>query len=245
MTLAGTLSVSVTKRRMLPALGLLLLACGGVYAVPVAASAQQSVNISGIWNADPPLDWIDPATDEIPLTPEYAAKLKAWRAAADSGHPVADSVARCEAFGMPRIMSFGIIEILQTPGRVTLISELLHEVRRIYLDGRKMPQDYDASYGGYSTGHWSSDTLIVDTAGLQSGTLDQYGIPHSDQLRITERLRLRARNKLEDRVTLTDPLAYTKPWTVVRTYTRAPADLEIQEYICNTNGAAKRVESTP
>jgi hypothetical protein len=120
-------------------------------------------------------------------------------------------------------------------------------VRRIYLDGRKMPQDFDANYGGYSTGHWSKDTpkdtLIVETAGLQAGTNDQYGIPHSDQLRITERLRLRSRDKLEDRVTLTDPLAYTKPWTVTRTYTRAPADLEVQEYICNTNGAAKRVES--
>ena len=224
---------------------LALLSCAAALSAPAARTPPQFVDISGTWIADPPFDWIDPAKDEIPLTPDYAAKLRAWRQAADAGRPVADSVARCEAFGMPRIMSFGVIEILQTPGRVTLISEILHEVRRIYLDGRKMPPDYDPSYDGYSTGHWSSDTLVVDTEGLQPGTNDQYGIPHSDQLRIAERLRLRAPDKLENRATLTDPLAYTRPWTVVRTYTRAPADLEIMEYICNTNGAAKRAESGP
>jgi hypothetical protein len=139
-------------------------------------------------------------------------------------------------------MSFGFIEILQTPGRVTLISEILHEVRRIYLDGRQIPADFEPGYSGYSTGHWVKDTLIVNTAGLQANTLDQYGIPHSGELRITERMRLRGRNKLENVVTLTDPLAYTKPWTVVRTYSRAPADTEIQEYICNTNNAAMKQE---
>ena len=240
------MSAGVSKRLAVSGLALLALLSGAAaIAAPVARNALQPADISGTWIADPPLDWIDPAKDEIPLTPEFAAKLRAWRQAADAGRPVADSVARCEAFGMPRIMSFGVIEILQTPGRVTLISEILHEVRRIYLDGRKMPPDYDPSYDGYSTGHWSSDTLVVDTAGLQPGTNDQYGIPHSDQLRISERLRLRTPGKLEDRVTLTDPLAYTRPWTVVRTYTRAPAELEIMEYICNTNGAAKRAESGP
>jgi hypothetical protein len=207
-----------------------------------AAALSQPVDISGNWEADAPLDWVDPAKDEIPLTPEYAARLKAWRRASDSGHPVADSVARCEAFGMPRFMSFGFIEILQTPGRVTLISEILHEVRRIYLDGRQMPVDFEPGYSGYSTGHWVQDTLIVSTAGLQANTLDQYGIPHSGELRITERIRLRGRNKLENIVTLTDPLAYTKPWTIVRTYSRAPVDIEMQEYICNTNNAAMKQE---
>ena len=212
----------------------------GAIAVVAAPTAAMPVDFSGIWIADPPLDWVDPAKDEIPLTPEYALKLKAWRASADSGHPVADSVARCEAFGMPRIMSFGAIEFLQTPRQLTMVSEILHEVRRIFLDGRHMPADYDLSYGGYSTGHWEQHTLVVSTSSLQANTLDQYGIPHSAELRITERIRLLGRNRLEDRVTLIDPKVYTRDWTVVRTFTRAPADFEISEYICNTNNAAKQ-----
>jgi hypothetical protein len=195
-------------------------------------------DFSGIWVADPPWDFTDPAKQTVPLTPEYALKLKKWREAADSGHPIADSVARCEAFGMPRVMSFGRFEILQTPGQVTMLTEILHEVRRIYTDGRKAPPDLDLTYGGYSTGHWNKTTLIVNTVGLQANTLDQYGIPHSDELILVERWDLISKNKLRDRITLTDPKAYTKPWTVDRLYSREPAGSEIAEYICNTNGAA-------
>jgi hypothetical protein len=204
-----------------------------------ASPAQKSEgNISGVWQADVPLDFVDPAKDEIPLTPAYAKKLKAWRAAADSGHPIADSVARCEAFGMPRIMSFGLMELLQTPGRVTMITEILHEVRRIYTDDRKVPDDYDASYDGFSSGHWQEGVLFVHTTGLKANTLDQYGIPHSDRLVVDERIELVGPDRLRDRITLIDPLAYTKHWTVDRFYNRAAKGLEIGEYICNTNGAA-------
>ena len=207
-------------------------------ATTATSSPQHGADISGLWQADVPLDFVDPAKDEIPLTPTYAKKLKAWRSAADSGHPIADSVARCEAFGMPRIMSFGLMELLQTPGRVTLITEILHEVRRIYTDDRQAPADYDASYDGFSSGHWDKGALVVHTTGLKANTLDQYGIPHSDQLVIDERIELVGPDRLRDRITLIDPLAYTRHWTVDRFYNRAPKGTDIGEYICNTNGAA-------
>jgi hypothetical protein len=198
----------------------------------------QAPDISGVWQADLPFDFVDPSKDQIPLTPEYASKLKRWRAAADSGKPIADSVARCEAFGMPRVMSFGLMELLQTPGRVTLITEILHEVRRIYTDDRKPPEDFDLGYEGFSSGHWENNVLVVHTTGLKANTLDQYGIPHSDRLTIDERIELVTPNRLRDRITLIDPPAYTKHWTVDRFFNRSPKDTEIGEYICDTNGAA-------
>jgi hypothetical protein len=205
-----------------------------------ASSRHEAIrpNFAGVWQADIPFDFVDPSKDEIPLTPAYAVKLKAWRAASDSGKPIADSVARCEAFGMPRIMSFGLMELIQTPQRLTLITEIMHEVRRIWLDGRKAPDDFDLSYGGFSSGHWEGGVLVVKTMGLRENTLDQYGIPHSDQLTILERIELQGKDRLRDRITLFDPLAYTKAWTVDRYFNRAPAGTEIEEYICNTNGAA-------
>jgi hypothetical protein len=218
---------------------LTLLACTLAAAAPaLPAHEAPKVNFAGVWQADKPFDYVDPSKDEIPLTPAYAVKLKAWRAAADSGKPIADSVARCEAFGMPRIMSFGLMEIIQTPQRLTIITEILHEVRRIWLDGRVAPDDFEPSYGGFSTGHWEGDALVVKTTGLRENTLDQYGIPHSDQLTILERIELQGRNRLRDRITLLDPLAYVKPWTVDRYFNRAAPGTEIEEYICNTNGAA-------
>jgi hypothetical protein len=207
-------------------------------AAPQSHKTSQPADISGVWQADLPWDFVDPSKDEIPLTPEYAAKLKAWRAAADSGKPIADSVARCEAFGMPRVMSFGLMELLQTPGRVTLITEILHEVRRIYTDDRKPPDDFDLSYEGFSSGHWENGVLVVHTTGLKANALDQYGIPHSDLLSIDERIELIKPDRLRDRITLIDPAAYTKRWTVDRYVNRAPKGTEIAEYICDTNGAA-------
>ena len=220
---------------------LLLVVCISVASLSMAASAKEAAktpDISGLWQADMPLDFVDPNKDEIPLTPIYAAKLKAWREAADSGKPVADSVARCEAFGMPRVMSFGLMELLQTPGRVTMITEILHEVRRIYTNDRKPPDDLELTYDGFSTGHWQNNVLVVHTTGLKANALDQYGIPHSDQLVVDERIELINPNRLLDRITLVDPAAYTKHWTVDRFFNRPPKDVEIGEYICNTNGAA-------
>jgi hypothetical protein len=203
-----------------------------------ATSSSKPPDISGLWQADMPFDFVDPSKDEIPLTPAYAAKLKKWRQAADSGKPVADSVARCEAFGMPRVMSFGLMELLQTPGRVTMITEILHEVRRIYTDDRPPPADLDLGYEGFSTGHWEKNALVVHTTGLKANALDQYGIPHSDRLEVDERIELVTPERLRDRITLIDPAAYTKHWTVDRFFNRPAKDVEIGEYICNTNGAA-------
>ena len=98
-----------------------------------AAEPSKSTNgLSGIWQATMPFDFVDPAKDEMPLTPAGKAKLKEWRDAADSGRPKADSVARCEAFGMPRVMTFGTFELLETPGQVQVVLGL-HQVRHAAL----------------------------------------------------------------------------------------------------------------
>ena len=44
-------------------------------------------------------------------------------------------------------------------------------------------------YYGRSVGHWEGDTLVVDTIGIKTSVRYQ-GMPHSDQMRITERMRL-------------------------------------------------------
>jgi len=191
-------------------------------------------DISGLWFAGVG-DYVNPARDEIPLTPEYARKLREWVAAAQAGRPYADSVTRCEAFGMPRVMTFGLNEILQTPGRVTVITEVLHEVRRIWTDGRKHPDDLDLTYGGHSVGRWEGTTLVIDTVGVKAGTLDQYGVPFSDEIHITERMRRVDGLTLENQITLVDPKAFTKPWTVTKTYRLAPPGFAIEEYICSSN----------
>jgi hypothetical protein len=55
------------------------------------------------------------------------------------------------------------MEFLLTPGKVTIVIEAYQQVRHIYTDGRKLPEDPDPKFHGTSIGRWEGDTLVVDT----------------------------------------------------------------------------------
>jgi hypothetical protein len=85
--------------------------------------------------------------------------------------------------------------------------------RELWTDGRKLSPDAEPRWYGYSSARWEGNTLIVDSGGfMQASWLDQYGSPHSDELRVEERYRLVDRNNLELVITVTDPKTYTAPW---------------------------------
>lgn len=109
--------------------------------------------------------------------------------------------------------------------------------RLIYLDGRANPQSDDVSptYFGYSSGHWDKDTLIVDTVGFNERFwFSNGGLPHTENLHLTERISRPDFNTLKYEVTVNDPGAYTRPWT--STWTLEWADgQDIEEYFCQDN----------
>jgi hypothetical protein len=126
------------------------------------------------------------------------------------------------------------LEVTHSRDKIVFFSEWMDAYRRVYLDGRKMPKEFDPSYFGYSTGHWEGDTLVVETVNLRDDTvLDRYGSPHSDAMRIMERIRLASPDVLEDKITVSDPKAFTKPWEFTRSYRRARAgNDELHENTC-------------
>jgi hypothetical protein len=93
---------------------------------------------------------------------------------------------------MPGIMTQPYdLEFLFTPGRVTIIQEAYMQVRRVFTDGRPLPDDPDPTYNGSSIGHWEGDTLVVTTIGLrEGGTMGRWGITYSDKVKLTERIHL-------------------------------------------------------
>lgn len=162
------------------------------------------------------------------LTPWGKARLAAWT-------PQNDPDARCLSPGAVRsYQSPYPIEFLSTPGRVTLLFEYMHLVRRIYTDGRPHPKDFDVAPMGHSTGRWEGDTLVVDTVGLADTTLlNATGLPHSDQMRLTERIRkILGGEVLEIQFKVDDPVAYTKPWTAT-SYFKRDRQGQIIEYNCD------------
>jgi hypothetical protein len=212
-------------------------------------SGTGTPDFSGLWlgerlgNGDAPINLgirFDPGTpagepDKPPLTPEYAAKFQAALDARRNGTPFPDPTAECLPGGFPRLMGVTPfpMEILMTPGKVTMIFEWMNQIRHIYTDGRGHPPDMDPTYNGHSVGRWEGDTLVVETVGLRPDTLiSQQGLPHSDATRVVERIRLRDDGKLEDQITIIDPKMLTQPWIVTKTYTRQPREREIQEFVC-------------
>lgn len=173
-----------------------------------------------------------------PLLPAAAALLEKRIADADRGYPFANTLTSCLPGGMPLMMIAGApypIQILENPGQVTMLFEEQNHFRAIYLNA-KHPDDPDPSYMGHSIGHWEKDVLVVDTIGLNDRTtIDQVGMPHSEELHLTERYRRVDRDTLEVLVTITDAKTFSSSWQTRALYKSAPPGSEVAEYICENN----------
>jgi hypothetical protein len=176
-----------------------------------------------------------PPQPPIPkLTPEYAKRFADWRRKFEIGTQEPDSVTRCLAFGLARFGTMPV-EIIQTPGQVTMNLGVLHDIRRIYLDGIGHTTGADPSFSGDSVGRWEGDTLVVETNNVRAGTLDRNGVPYSDKLTAVERIRRVSPVRLEIETTLTDPEAFVEPFKMLRAYVRMPPGSRFEEYLCENN----------
>ena len=174
-----------------------------------------------------------------PLKPEYLDKWRAHRAKVkkltDQGLPPANNYSACLPDGMPAMMQAMFpMEVLETPGQVTVIEEAFNQVRRIYLGEKPIkPEDAEPRFEGHSVGRWDGDTLVVETVGVKNYVRFR-DVPHSADMRVVERIRLVSRNFMRDDVTVTDPEYLTRPWRWTWMYKRWPG-YKIQEYVCEDN----------
>lgn len=138
----------------------------------------------------------------------------------------------CLPEGMPSfiIMTLNALEILVTPGRVTMLSEFDgNRQRRIWTDGRTRPEDPDATFNGLSLGRWEhdqdGDTLVVETTDLLPQTFlplgQAVGQPNNGGMRIVERIRLAEPDRLEDALEIHAPAVLTAPWRITKSFVRS------------------------
>lgn len=168
------------------------------------------------------------------LTPEYAKRFAEWSKKYETGEQEPDTVTRCLAFGIARFGTMPV-EIIQTPGQVTMNLGVLHDIRRIYLDGIGHTVGAEPSFNGDSVGRWEGDTLVVETNNIRAATIDRDGIPYSDKLTVVEKIRRTSPTRLEIEMTLTDPEAFEEPWTIRRAYVPMPPGSRFEEYLCENN----------
>ena len=117
------------------------------------------------------------------------------------------------------------------PLQIAILYEWNRWARLIDMSNAGFEVLYPMSFGTAS-GRFEGETLVIETRGLMSQTImDSSGLPHSDQLVMTERYRLLSDDVLENRMRFEDPATFSEPWEAVVTY-RRQAGARLQEDVC-------------
>lgn len=186
---------------------------------------------------------IDPADGRIPaLTPEAEKRQQEQRTYARQ-HP-ADGpedralTERCILWptaGPPMLPSFynNNYRIIQSPGQVTILVEMVHDVRTIPTDGRPHLPASIRQWLGDSRGHWEGNTLVVETTNFTSKSRFRGA---TENMKLIERFTRVAPDMLSYEFTVEDPATFTKPWTASITWNKSDGDL--YEYACHEGNYA-------
>src|SRR5690606_34770389 len=165
----------------------------------------------------------------------FRSVVDACEAGKARGENLQTQAANCVPNGMPGIMRLPYpLEFVYSPGRVNILIETYSQVRRIYVDGRALPEDPDPFFNGHSVGRWEGDTLVVDTVGISPMVSILPGLHATPTTRFQERITRVAPDRLVDEITITDPALFAEPYVMVQNYTLQP-DWEMREYVCQEN----------
>lgn len=169
------------------------------------------------------------------LTPTAQIAYDKYLADTKANGPNQLAQAQCLPPGLPGLMQQPYpIEILFSPGRVTILTEAYAQARRIYTDGRKNPAEPDLFFIGNSVGHWEGDVLVIETVGMHPSTFIAPGIGHSDKMRVDEKIWMEKPGQLIDEMTITDPDVLTGPYVTKVAY-KLDNSFPIREYVCAEN----------
>jgi hypothetical protein len=166
---------------------------------------------------------IDPPDGQIPYTAEGQKRRQALPSLENelAGRPPAANRPedrtldeRCITTGglfVPNPFYNNYHHIVQSPGYLAIITEMMHEVRVIPLDRRPPLGDGIRQWNGDSRGWWDGQTLVVETRNFNDRRLF-YGATKG--LRLVERFTRYDPDTIRYQVTVTDPDTFTRPWTI-------------------------------
>lgn len=189
---------------------------------------------------------VDPPDGRLPpLTPEGRKKAEARSVAARNdqlGNPLADSwedrplQERCLMgfnAGPPMIPGAynNNVQLLQTPGYVVILTEMVHTARIVPLDGRS--HGSIRQWSGDSRGHWEGNTLVVDSVDFKRETSLEGS---SANTHVIERFTRAGANTLLYEFTVDDASTWTRPWSALIPMSKGEGP--ILEYACHEGNHA-------
>ncbi len=120
------------------------------------------------------------------------------------------------------------LQIFQTADHVALLTEMVHTVRVVPLDGRPSLGDDIRQWSGDARGHWEGETLVVETRNFND---ERRWRNTSASMRLVERFTRVDADTLEYEYTVTDPETWATPWSASIPLRRT--DVPMYEYACH------------
>lgn len=192
---------------------------------------------------------VSPANGKAPIRPEAEA-TRDYNFAHIEDHYVHHTVwDRCISRGVPGSMLpagyNNAYKFIQTPDTVTIVYEMIHDVRVIPLKKTGHIDPRIKLWMGDSVAHWEGETLVVETRNFNGrGMIASSaagarlkGVPVTDDLHVVERFTRISQDTIIWEATVTDPEIYTEPFTISMPLTRDP-EYVIYEYACHEGNYA-------
>jgi len=183
---------------------------------------------------------VDPADGVIPFTDTARRRNAARTQLSNSGlgdsyrdRPLAD---RCLiGFNSGPPMTPGAynnnVQIMQAPGVVVILNEMVHNARIIPTDGR--PHTTLRQWSGDSRGRWEGETLIVETINFRRETSLQGSTADT---RLVERFTRIDADTVRYEFRVSDANSYIRPWSAMVPLVRISEP--IYEYACHEGNYA-------
>jgi hypothetical protein len=136
-------------------------------------------------------------------------------------------------------------QIIQGPGVVMILIEMLHEVRVIPTDGRPHAPAGVRSWLGDPRGHWEGDTLVVETTNFNDKVAFRGA---SENMKVIERFTRVSDDQIKYEFTVHDPSTWEIPWKAEEPFVKIGGPIfehachEGNYGIANTLAAVRREE---
>jgi len=192
---------------------------------------------------------VDPPTGRAPIRP-VAEAARDYGFAHVEDHWVNHTVwDRCLTRGVPGSMLpagyNNAYRIIQTPNYITIVHEMIHDVRVIPLNKSAHIDSRVKLWMGDSVAHWEGETLVVETTNYNNrgmiassgagGRLK--GVPVSEDLHVVEKFTRVSADTIMWEARINDPENFTEAFTIAMPLTRDD-DYVMYEYACHEGNHA-------
>jgi hypothetical protein len=208
-----------------------------------ATFAAEQADFTGVWEA-----YAAVRGNSSPMLPEGQQLVDNF--SSQFGDNYVEPGSYCVPPGLVGIMTAMVsypVEVIHSEDRVTMLTEYDMQVRRIFMDGREVPDNHPTTGMGYSIGHWENNQLVIETSLLSEYLLG--GWPLSENTVVTERIYNTTRDEagveyrgfvqptdysndvLVFELSIEDSTFWTEPQEITMYYQRLPDD-SFLEYVC-------------